>query len=187
MTAALTHRQQRIAHAYGHPIVCLICRCSTDLSHIKAGQQSGTSLGKDDLDVWYETTAKGIEIRDQATHPKFRCTRPDAEDSWRYTEPTGLPPTDTLTWSALTRHINALPDILRDNPAHRDAHQPPGFNEPHHVRQSHGPRTNAQWLAYLIWSDYTRADCQRVLDAAFPLALIDEQPADLFELAGITA
>lgn len=189
MTAELTRRQQRIAHAYGGSIVCLICRCTiTGLTDLKNSWREGTSLGKDDLDCRYRTTRKGIEIRDRA-HREYRidCTPDCPKFCSAHVTKTGSPPLDLLTWGALTRHISALPDSLRDNPAHADAHNPPHFEgEPVYGNWDH-PRTDATWLAWLLWTEHTKTDAQRILDAAFPLALTDEQPTDLFELAGITA
>lgn len=162
MSAGLTRRQQRMAHAYGGPIACLICRCQTvDVAHIKQGQRCGTDLGGLGS---YETTSKGIQL------------------GYRWE-----PVVDVLTWSALSRHIDALPESVRDNPAHRDAHNPPGFDEPFHVQLNNRSRpSEATHLARMLWSDYTRENTRQVLDAAFPLA-VDVEPADLFELAGIAA
>lgn len=177
MTAPpLTRRQQQIAHRYG--LRCTIARCTSGATgHLKSSMYGATGYRVGSDEYWMDTTAKGIEIRSPGNTDRI------ITHNGRQFHYAGEPD-DTITWAALARHVDALPETLRHRATRVDRLAHRTFPR-HETAPGKTPKPFTQ--AEQDWSIERRRRIRRmeqaIYDAAFPLA-VDDEPADLLDLIG---
>lgn len=161
----MNRHEQKIAARYGSSMVCLVARCSCDLSHIKSSVYGCSDFLLDGEKFWMQTTNRGIELQRHL----------------------GDQPEHVLPWGRVTQHIAALPEALRQRARRVDRLAHTTFPYP---QWRIGASVEPAGEELRAWASerYHRVRRLRgaILEAAFPLAY-DIEPVDLFDLIEVGA